>query len=145
MLTRDPRAHVPDLFRVYSPSLCLKRQPARQHWYLVHDCLFPLGYSQLTSISAGRQAIRRPANAPHSGYQPPANDFRGSSLTAWEGTHASNPRQRPLIMRRYRLTLRPRAHVRTNAGTPRVLLATLPFAPLPSLPRPPPEPPPPQR
>ena len=25
MLTRDPRAHVPDLFRVYSPSLCLKR------------------------------------------------------------------------------------------------------------------------
>ena len=30
MLTHRPRAHAPDLFRVYSHSLCLKRQPARQ-------------------------------------------------------------------------------------------------------------------
>ena len=34
MLTHRPRAHAPDLFRVYSPSLCLKRhlQGSRGSW-----------------------------------------------------------------------------------------------------------------
>ena len=48
------RVLAPDLFRVQSPGLCLKRQPARQQWYLVRDWLIPYGYSQVTSISAGR-------------------------------------------------------------------------------------------
>ena len=32
LLTLRPRTHTPDMFRVYSPSLCLKRRPARQQW-----------------------------------------------------------------------------------------------------------------
>ena len=89
----------------FTPLLPKKANAQGSAGSLVRDCLFPLGYSQLTSISAGRQAIRRPANAPHSGYQPPANDFRGSSLMAWESTHVTNARLRPLVMHRYRLAL----------------------------------------